>query len=60
MLADAMRMLCIQATIQLMGVLSGGEPSSSFLSADFVLLVVYVVLGVMMYWLAVRRVIAIV
>ncbi len=55
---DVIRMVCIQVTIQLMVYLSGN--GASFFSSDFGLLVVYVVLGVMLYWLAVRKVVAIV
>ncbi len=57
---DAMRMICIQATIQLMGYLSqDGAQAAPLLSAEFFLLLLYVLLGVMLYWLAVRRVVAI-
>lgn len=57
---DALRMLCIQATIQLMSHLSQEDAivSRPLLSADFIMLLLYVVLGVMLYWLAVRRLIA--
>ena len=52
---DVVRMVSIQATIQLMVFLSGG---GSFFTADFLMLVVYVVLGVMLYWLVMRKVFA--
>ena len=55
---DIVRMVCIQVTIQLMMFLSGG--GSPFFTAEFALLVVYVVLGVMLYWLVIRKIIAIV
>lgn len=57
---DALRMLCIQATIQLMSHLSQDDAivARPLLSADFIMLLLYVVLGVMLYWLAVRRLIA--
>lgn len=63
LLEDAVRMICIQATIQLMSQISGGGGKggggiAGFFSPDFVLLVVYVILGVMLYWLAVRRMVA--
>lgn len=50
---DVVRMVCIQAAIQLMLVLSGG--GDQFFSAEFLLLVFYIALGVMLYWLAVRK-----
>ncbi len=57
---DALRMLCIQATIQLMTHLGQDDAMAPrpLLSADFLTLLLYVVLGVMLYWLAVRRLIA--
>jgi hypothetical protein len=59
MVQDILRMVCIQATIQLMLYLSGATPNG-LLTAEFALLVVYVVLGVMLYWLALRRIVAVV
>ena len=63
LLQDALRMVCIQATIQMMGYLSqpaggAGAANASLLSAEFLLLLVYVLLGVILYWLAVRRILA--
>jgi uncharacterized membrane protein SirB2 len=55
---DVLRMVSIQATLQLMGYL--GEETPSFLTPQFGLLVIYVVLGVMMYWLAVKRLLEVV
>ena len=52
---DVVRMVCIQVSIQLMLVLAGGN--MRFLSTDFLLLVFYIALGVMLYWLAVRKLI---
>jgi hypothetical protein len=53
---DVVRMVCIQAAIQMMLVLSsGGNDGVSFFSAEFMLLVFYIALGVMLYWLAVRK-----
>lgn len=53
---DIVRMVCIQAAIQMMLVLSsGGERGIAFFSAEFLLLVFYIALGVMLYWLAVRK-----
>jgi hypothetical protein len=56
MLEDVARMVCIQITIQLMFYLNGG--AQEFFTPDFVMLVMYIVLGVMLYWLVFRRVIA--
>ena len=50
---DIVRMVCIQVAIQLMLVLAGGN--GKFFSTDFLLLVFYIALGVMLYWLAVRK-----
>lgn len=55
MFHDIVRMVCIQITIQLMLFLSG---DSDFFTAQFLLLVVYIVLGVMMYWLTIRRIVS--
>lgn len=52
---DIMRMVCIQLAIQVMLVLADPTGQTSLLSADFVLLVVYIALGVMLYWLTVRK-----
>lgn len=51
---DVVRMVCIQLAIQVMLVLAS-QSSVSFFSAEFVMLLFYVVLGVMLYWLAVRK-----
>lgn len=53
---DIMRMLCIQVAIQIMMVISGA-PGTSFLTADFLLLVFYTALGLTLYWLAVRKIV---
>ena len=62
MVQDAIRMLCNQVTIQAMMSLSSGSGSDAvpFFSSDFLLLVVYVILGVMLYWLAVRKLVVVV
>lgn len=57
MLEDIARMVCIQITIQLMFYLNGAG-AQQFFTPDFVMLVMYIVLGVMLYWLVFRRVIA--
>jgi hypothetical protein len=51
---DVVRMISIQCAIQLLNVVLGG---AAFFSADFLTLVFYIVLGVALYWLAVRRVV---
>ncbi len=51
---DVLRMVCIQVAIQVMLVLAGAS-GVRFFSADFLLLVFYIALGVMLYWLAVRK-----
>lgn len=51
---DVARMICIQVAIQVMLVLSGAR-DVSFFSSDFLLLVFFTALGVMLYWLAVRK-----
>ena len=53
---DILRMVCIQIAIQLMMVLSGVGPAV-FFSTGFLLLVFYTALGVMLYWLAVRKIV---
>ncbi len=52
---DVLRMVCIQVAIQVMLVLADPTGHTSLFSTDFVLLVVYITLGVMLYWLALRK-----
>ena len=53
---DALRMLCIQATIQLMSFMSSPDSERpAFFTSEFMLLIIYVLLGVMLYWLVLRR-----
>jgi len=52
---DIVRMICIHTMIQLMCVL--GSEDTSFFSRDFVTLLLYIILGVMIFWLVVRRII---
>jgi hypothetical protein len=54
MIEDMARMVTIQLIIQILVVLSGGASSL----AEFVLLTMYVVLGVAMYWLVMRSVVS--
>lgn len=51
---DLVRMVCIQLAIQLLNVAIAG---STFFSADFMALLMYIVLGVALYWLALRRIV---
>lgn len=53
---DVIRMLCIQLTIQMMMFFSSPPGSVSFISMEFLLMLAYVVLGVALYWLVLKRV----
>jgi len=54
MLNDMFRFVTIQVAIQLMLVLM--DPSRfSFFSADFVILLMFVIIGVMLYWLVIKK-----
>jgi hypothetical protein len=57
-LEDVVRMACVQTTIQAMLYLGSGQAGACFWSLDFVLLLAYVVLGVGIYWLVWRRLVA--
>lgn len=50
---DIARMVCIQIMIQAGFALS--HPDRYFWSAEFVAIMLYIVLGVMFYWLVLRR-----
>lgn len=52
MLDDMLRVVCIQVAIQLMLFASG---ESQFFTAEFVMLVIYIVLGVALYWLVAKK-----
>ena len=53
---DIMRMLSIQFTVQ--ALLFFNDPQCrAFFSAEFVLLTLYVIMGVLFYWLILRRII---
>jgi hypothetical protein len=54
---DLLRVLSIQLAIQIMLVISDPSGTTSFFSPVFISLVIYVTLGVMMYWLALRKLI---
>jgi hypothetical protein len=51
---DIIRMVTIQCTIQFLYYINNG---TAFLTADFFLLVLYVVLGVCVYWLVFKKLI---
>lgn len=53
---DVMRMVTLQATIQFLYFMNNPE-ETPFWTADFVLLILYVILGVCMYWLVVKRIV---
>ena len=52
---DIARMVLIQITIQLMFYMS--NPESAFVTDDFILLMLYIVLGVCLYWLVFKNLI---
>lgn len=52
---DLMRVLSIQIAIQIMLVISDASGQTRFFSPLFLSLVIYVTLGVMLYWLALRK-----
>lgn len=54
---DVLRMICIQLTIQIMLFYSSDSPNPSFLTPQFVIMIAYVVLGVALYWLVLKRVV---
>lgn len=56
-LEDVLRMLCIQLTIQILLYCSSDSGTMSFLSTQFLMMIVYVVLGVALYWLVLKRVV---
>lgn len=53
MFEDILRMVTIQVTIQFLYALN---TSAEFMTVDFLLLIIYVILGVCLYWLVVRKV----
>lgn len=54
-LDDVIRMLCIQVTIQVMMFCSSAPGTMDFISPQFIVMLVYVVLGVALYWLVLKR-----
>ena len=52
---DIIRMVIIQTTVQFLYFINNTE--STFFSGDFILLILYVVLGVCVYWLVFKKLI---
>lgn len=51
---DVIRMVCIQITIQLL--LWINDPAvTSFFTTEFLTMVIYIVLGVLLYWLVFKK-----
>lgn len=55
MINDIVRMVTIQFSIQFLCFLN--TPDTPFWTVDFILLVVYVVMGVCLYWLVIKKLI---
>jgi hypothetical protein len=55
LLDDIVRMVLIQVTIQFLYYIN--DSSNGFFTTDFILLVLYVVLGVCVYWLIFKKLI---
>lgn len=58
MVEDVVRMVCIQLTIQLLLWINDPNPTMSLLSVEFFVLVVYIVLGVLLYWLIFKKLVS--
>lgn len=52
---DVIRMVTIQTTIQFLYYINSAE--TAFFTIDFFLLITYVILGVSLYWLVIRKVV---
>ena len=55
MFDDIVRMMLIQFTIQLMFYMS--SPERSLITEEFVLLLLYIILGICLYWLVFKKLI---
>lgn len=55
MFDDIARMLCIQFSVQLMAYLSDATNNAGFFTSDFMALLVYIIIGVMAYWLVYKN-----
>lgn len=53
---DVIRMVIIQFMIQFLFYINN-EEDTSFFSLDFVLLIIYLILGVCVYWLVIKKLI---
>lgn len=51
---DVVRMICIQLSVQLM-VYFTSSSDAVFLTSEFLLTLIYIVVGVMLYWLVFRK-----
>lgn len=58
MIEDVVRMVCIQLTIQVLLWINDPSPTVSLLSVEFFVLVVYIVLGVLLYWLIFKKLVS--
>jgi hypothetical protein len=54
---DIARMVIIQASIQLLLYATSPE-QNQFFSADFILLVIYIILGICLYWLVFKKLVS--
>lgn len=52
---DLIRVIAIQCAVQLMLVLADSTGKTQFFSSLFLSLVIYISLGVMLYWLVLRK-----
>jgi hypothetical protein len=52
---DIARMVCLHATIQFMSYMGG--QTHSFFSPEFVELLLYIVIGTMLFWLVIRKIV---
>lgn len=52
---DLVRMMTIQIMIQFLFFLNSTADDAAFLTADFFLLLLYVALGVCVYWLVIKK-----
>lgn len=52
---DIVRLVCIQFSIQILYCMNGGN--SSLFSSDFLLMLIYIVLGATLYWLVATKVV---
>jgi len=57
-LRDIARMICIQFTVQLLLYFNDAR-CTAFWTAEFVLLSLYVIMGVLVYWLLLKRLISV-